>query len=108
MDGNLALLDLNTGEEPVLLLWTIEDADQGRSGRGLANRPLSVPDISYGFDSVAEPLAGEGQRIAIVSRDRVDRANLPDEHHEFEPIDSELDLLELVVERNCGAWIGEK
>ena len=108
MDGHLTLLDLNASDELVLLFPTIEDVDRGKSGRILANRPLTVPDKSYGFAFVAAPPAGDGQLIAIVTKDRVDLAGLLDAHREFEPIDNKLDFVKSVAERLYEVWTGDE
>ena len=108
MDGHLTLLDLNASDELVLLFPTIEDIDRGKSGRILANRPLTVPDKSYGFAFVAEPPAGEGRLIAIVTKDRVDLASLLDAHREFEPIDDKLDFVKSIAGRLYEVWTGDE
>ena len=108
MGGYLTLLDLNAGNELVLLFPTLEDIERGKSGRIRANHALTVPDKSYGIDFTAGPPTGRGQLIAIVTEDRVDLGSLLDDYRDFEPVDSKLELMKSIAERLYAVWTGDE
>jgi hypothetical protein len=107
-DGYLTLLDLNAGNDLVLLFPTRDDIARGKSGRIRANHALTVPDESYGFAFTAGPPVGRGQLIAIVTEDQVDLGGLLDEHRDFEPIEDKLELMKSIAERLYAVWTGDE
>ena len=108
MDGYLTLLDLNAGDELVLLFPIREDIEGGKSGRIRAGHTLTVPDESYGFTFTAGPPIGRGQLIAIVTGDRVDLGSLLEEYREFEPVEDKLGLMKSIAERLYAVWTGDE
>ncbi len=108
VEGYLTLLDFNADNRLTLLFPTAEDIGRGKSGRILANRPLTIPDKSYGIAFRAVPPTGDGHLIAIVTEDRVDLDGLLDEYRSFEEVDNKLDFVKSIAERLYRVWTGDR
>ena len=108
VDGYLTLLDLTAGGELVLLFPTEEDIRKDKSGRIGANRPLRVPDKSYGVAFEAGPPTGRGQLIAVVTEDRVDLSDLLEEYRNMESVENPVEFMKSLSGRLHEVWTGDR
>ena len=104
VEGHVTLLDLGADDRLTLLFPTVDDIGRGKSGRILANSPLTIPDKSYGFACVAGPPTGEGHLMAIVTKDLIDLDGVLDEYRSNEAIENKLDFVKSIAEQLYKVW----
>lgn len=85
-DGHLLMLDINPAGRLVQLFPNRYSDRWGKGDRIERDRPITIPDATYGFEfRVGEPL-GEGRLLALVTADPVDLSDLTDSHTGLVPI----------------------
>lgn len=104
IEGSLVLLDANAAGELVQLFPNEHSQAQNRSNRIYADRPLMVPDATYGFEFTASEPAGQGTLIALVLQDPVDISAQVNEHRDLNPVARPVDYMARIAERLRRPW----
>lgn len=107
-DGYLLLLDLNPAQQLTQLFPNPLSERQGKGNRIFSNHPITVPDLTYGFEfTVQEPL-GAGTLIALVTSDPVDLSDIASANRGLKPVPEteQTDYLLTIAERLRRPWTG--
>jgi len=104
VEGSLVLLDANAAGELIQLFPNEHSQAQNRSNRIYANRPLMVPDSTYGFEFTASEPAGQGKLIALVLQDPIDLSAQVSQHRDLNPVAKPVDYMAQIAERLRRPW----
>ncbi|QCG93090.1 DUF4384 domain-containing protein (plasmid) [Azospirillum sp. TSA2s] len=104
VEGSLVLLDANAAGELIQLFPNEHSQAQNRSNRIYANRPLTVPDSTYGFEFTASEPAGQGKLIALVLQDPIDLSVQVSQHRDLNPVAKPVDYMAQIAERLRRPW----
>jgi hypothetical protein len=104
IDGSLVLLDVNAAGELIQLFPNEFSQKQNRANRIYADRPLMVPDATYGFEFTASEPTGQGTLIALVLQDPVDISATVTPTRGLAPVATPMDYMEQIAERLRRPW----
>lgn len=104
IEGSLVLLDANAGGGLVQLFPNEFSQAQNRSNRIYANRPLMVPDNTYGFEFTVEEPLGRGTLIALVLQDPIDISAQVNAHRDLNPVARPVDYMAQIADRLRRPW----
>lgn len=107
MDGHLLVLDVNAAGALTQIFPNKLSQQQSKDGRIAADRPLTIPDATYGFEFTASEPAGEGLLIALVIQDPVQLADILGRQGNLEPVARAEDYLSQIAERLRKPWTGD-
>jgi hypothetical protein len=102
--GYLIVLDINAANQ-LMQIFPNQFSDQaGKGYRIEANRPITIPDVFYGFQFKAQEPTGKGTLLAIVSEDDVPLRDLLDRHKNLAAVDQPADYVLALAQRLRETW----
>ncbi|CAK0766136.1 metacaspase-1 [uncultured Gammaproteobacteria bacterium] len=106
-EGYLLVLDVNAANQLTQIFPNQFAQRQNHDNRIAANRPLTIPDATYGFEFTASEPTGEGLLIALVIRDPLQLSDLLGSQGALDPVARPDDYLTKLAERLHKPWTGD-
>ncbi len=107
-DGYLVVLDLNARGQTTQIFPNQYSDKTGKGNQIHANRPITIPDATYGFQFFAREPVGRGQLLAIVSEDPVPLDGLLAQHKDLQVIARPETYLIALAQPLWQPWTGDQ